>query len=73
MSQSKRQSMIEAFVGTVIGILTSMVTQAIVYPLYGFQVTFMENVGITAIFTVVSLVRGYLVRRMFCKINSKNG
>lgn len=73
MTQSKRQSAIETVIGTFIGILTSMVTQAIVYPLYGFEVTFSQNVGITAIFTIVSLVRGYLVRRMFCKINSKNG
>ena len=65
MSQSKKQSMVETVVGTFIGILTSMVTQAIIYPMYGFQVTFMENVGITFIFTVVSLVRGYLVRRFF--------
>lgn len=71
--QSKRGSMIESFVGTFIGIITSILTQAIVYPLYGFEVTFSQNIGITAIFTIVSLVRGYLVRRMFCKINNKNG
>lgn len=65
MSQSKKQSAVETVIGTFVGILTSMVTQAIIYPMYGFQVTFMENVGITFIFTVVSLVRGYLIRRFF--------
>ena len=68
MNQSKKQSMIEASVGTLVGILTSMVTQAIVYPLYGFDVTFSQNLVITFIFTIVSLVRGYLVRRFFNNI-----
>lgn len=59
--------MVESVVATGAGLITSMVVQAIIYPMFGFDVTFKQNILITFIFTLVSLIRGYLIRRLFCK------
>lgn len=67
MTQSKTQSLNETVISTIIGLLVSLLTQIIVFPLYGLEVKFNQNVQITIIFTLVSIVRGYCVRRYFNK------
>lgn len=65
--QSKRQSLIETVTSTFIGLAVSFLTQIIVFPMYNLEVNFNQNLQITAIFTVVSILRGYSVRRLFNK------
>lgn len=65
MEQSKLGSLIEACINTAIGFLTTLVLAPIVYPLFGHTFTLAQNLGITGIFTVVSILRGYAVRRWF--------
>lgn len=67
MAQNKKQSLTETIISTFIGLAVSLVTQIIVFPLYGLEVNFNQNIQITIIFTVVSILRGYLVRRYFNK------
>lgn len=67
MAQTKKQSLIETAISTFIGLVVSLATQMVIFPLYGLEVKFNQNVQITIIFTVVSIVRGYLVRRYFNK------
>jgi len=66
--QKKKHSLIEAIAGTVIGLLTSFAIQLVIYPLLNIPVTIGQNVIITSVFFVVSICRGYLVRRFFNKI-----
>lgn len=63
--QSKRHSLVEAVASTAIGFLTSVVVTAIVMPAYNMPINLWVNFQITAIFTVVSMVRSYYVRRLF--------
>ena len=63
--QSKQKSIIESIVQTLIGLITSILIQMIIYPLMDIPVTFGQNVLITLIFFIVSIVRGYFVRRLF--------
>lgn len=65
MVQSKFDSLVEACINTAIGFLTTLVLAPIVYPLFGHAFTLAQNLGITAIFTVVSILRGYAVRHWF--------
>jgi len=65
MKQTKQKSLIESTVQTLIGLGTSIVLQMILYPLMGIPVSFSQNLIITAVFFIVSIVRGYLVRRIF--------
>lgn len=64
--QSKTQSMIEAWASTAFGFVVSLGVWAyVVTPLYGLQTSSRDGLGITLIFTVVSIVRGYYTRRLF--------
>jgi hypothetical protein len=65
MTQSKLGSLIEAFAHTSIGYFLSLIVQFIVYPLYGATFSVQQNIEIGLIFMVVSLIRGYVIRRWF--------
>jgi len=68
MKQTKRKSLIESVVQTIIGLGTSILIQVILYPLMGIPVTFSQNLIITLVFFTVSIIRGYFVRRIFDKL-----
>lgn len=68
MKQSKQKSLIESIIQTIIGLGTSILIQVILYPLMGIPVTFQQNLIITLVFFIVSIVRGYFVRRIFNKL-----
>ena len=65
MTQTRLSSFAETIISICIGFCVSLVITAIVLPAYGHHVTLGENVQITAIFTVASIVRMYAVRRLF--------
>lgn len=65
MQQTRLESLLEVFINVSIGWVVALITQLIVFPLYGIQVTIGEQLGISVIFTAVSIVRGYIVRRWF--------
>jgi len=64
-TQTRLASLIEATANTAIGFAVSMALGAIVYPLFGHRFDAAELTGITAVFTVASIARGYVVRRWF--------
>lgn len=68
MKQTKRKSLIESVVQTIIGLGTSILIQIVLYPIMGIPVTFSQNLIITLVFFTVSIVRGYFVRRIFEKL-----
>ena len=63
--QSRRLSLIESITQTAVGFLVSLLVQLVLYPLMGIPVTFAQNLWITGVFTVVSVGRGYVLRRVF--------
>lgn len=63
--QSKRHSFIEAVLNTAIGYFIAIATQMAVFPLFGIHIPLHEDLLIGLIFTVVSLVRSYALRRLF--------
>tara|TARA_R110000744_G_scaffold242005_1_gene359195 strand:+ start:309 stop:533 length:225 start_codon:yes stop_codon:yes gene_type:complete len=70
--QSQKGSLVEAISGTIIGLITSFAIQLTIYPALGITVSIGENLIITAVFFVVSIIRSYLVRRLFNKIFKKD-
>jgi hypothetical protein len=62
-------SAVEAIVSTAIGYIVAVVTQMAVFPVFGLQVGIIENLGIGLAFTVVSVIRSYLVRRLFERLH----
>ena len=66
MEQSKLASLIEAVLNTASGFIVSLLFWSwVVVPLWDLDVTMNENLVITACFTVISIVRGYVWRRVF--------
>jgi hypothetical protein len=63
--QRRISSLIEATANTVIGYGIAFGGQLIVYPWLGIEVSLGQNMLIGGIFTVLSMLRGFLVRRMF--------
>ena len=67
--QSRLMSMIEAIVNVLVGFWVSVLAQMLVLPLFDLQVSLSQSIGMGLIFTVVSLVRSYLLRRAFNAIH----
>lgn len=68
MTQPRLQSAIESLANVAIGYLLAIATQAAVFPLFDLHATPGQHLAIGAIFTVVSLVRSYALRRVFNRI-----
>lgn len=68
MKQSRRMSFFESITNVVIGYLLSLITQVVVFPIFQIEVSLADNMAISVIFTVVSLVRSYVLRRVFERV-----
>jgi len=69
MKQSKKGSLLESVVNILIGYTVALITQIIVFPLVGVEASLSQNLMIGFYFTLISLVRSYVVRRVFNKYN----
>jgi hypothetical protein len=65
MQQSRLMSCVEAVANVVVGFLLALLTQNAVFPLLGIVVSVADNLVIGGIFTVVSIVRSFALRRLF--------
>jgi hypothetical protein len=65
MKQSRLMSLVESLINVLVGYGVAVATQIAVFPLFGLAVTVTENLLIGLIFTVVSIVRSYALRRGF--------
>ena len=65
MTQSRRQSLIEAITNVVLGYALAVITQIVVFPWFGLQVSLGDNLAIGALFVMISLLRSYALRRLF--------
>jgi len=63
--QSRLMSFIEAWANVFVGYWVSVAANYVVLPWFGFQVSASQAIGIGVIFTAISLVRSYLLRRWF--------
>ena len=70
MSQSRKASASEALANVALGYVLAVLTQILVFPLFNLDVTFGENLGIGLAFVGVSLLRSYVLRRLFERFRS---
>ena len=66
--QSKKDSLIESLTSTTIGIIIGIVLNLTILPIFGYPVSLSDSLWISVIFTVISIIRSYIIRRWF---NSK--
>ena len=67
MAQSKSRSWREAWVNIAIGYFINFVANLVVFPAFGYDISIADNIIIGLVFTVISVVRQYVVRRYFNK------
>ena len=65
MKQSRAMSLVEAVTNVVVGYGLAVATQLAVFPLFGLPARLNDALAMGAIFTVVSIARGYALRRFF--------
>lgn len=63
--QSRLMSFIESIINVAIGFAVAVTAQALVFPLFGIEVSLSTNLMIGVIFTFISIGRSYCVRRLF--------
>ena len=68
MTQTRLGSLIEAIINTCIGFLINYFANLLIFPLFGMHISLTNNVLMGLIYTVISVVRSYTIRRWF---NSK--
>ena len=66
--QLKRHSLLESIVNVAVGYFVALLSQIIIFPIFGMKVSLRDNVLIGVFFTVISIVRSYLLRRLFNKL-----
>ena len=68
MSQTRLGSLVEQLLNIGSGfVISSLLWEFVVKPVWNLQTGFAENLQITALFTAVSIVRGYCWRRLFVR------
>lgn len=60
-------SFVEASVNVLIGYLISVLANWLVLPAFGYLVSVSDSFLIGAVFTVISLIRSYVIRRLFVR------
>ena len=68
MSQSRKGSLAEAVANVVAGCGVALLIQALLFPAVGLGVTTAQSLQIAAVFTLASLARSYLLRRVFTRL-----
>ena len=71
--QSRAHSLAETLTSVAVGFVVSFGITAVLLPAYGHHVTTSENLGMTAVFTVASVVRAYALRRAFNWLHTRKG
>ena len=65
MKQSRLMSLVESVANVTVGYGVAVVTQILIFPIFGLHTTLAQNLQMGAIFTLVSIVRSFGLRRLF--------
>ena len=65
MSQKPAHSLLETCLNTASGFVVSLAATAVVFPAFGVKSSAAQNLGITVVYTIISVARSYAWRRAF--------
>lgn len=65
MKQSRHMSLVESVANVIVGYSVAVTTQILIFPIFGLHMTLAQNLKMGAVFTVVSIARSYVLRRLF--------
>lgn len=65
IGQSKKHSFLESLLNVAVGYGIAILSQIVIFPWFGIQIPLRDNLLIGVLFTIVSIVRSYALRRAF--------
>ena len=72
MKQSRTMSLVESIANVIVGYGVAVVTQILIFPIFGLHTTLAQNLKMGAVFTVVSIARSFALRRVFETIRMRS-
>jgi len=72
MKQSRLMSLVESVANVVVGYGVAVLTQILIFPIFGLHTTLAQNLKMGAIFTIVSIARSFALRRVFEAIRMRS-
>lgn len=72
MTQSRLMSLVEAVANVIVGYGVAVVTQILIFPIFGLHTTLAQNLKMGAVFTIVSIARSFALRRLFETIRMRS-
>lgn len=70
--QLKKHSLFEAITNIFVGYTVNMLANFVIFPLWGWSITIRQNIEIGIVYTVISLIRSYLLRRAFTHLTERS-
>ena len=71
MKQSRLMSLVESVANVIVGYGVAVVTQILIFPIFGLHTTLAQNLKMGAAFTVVSVARSFALRRLFERLRKE--
>lgn len=68
MTQSKKKSLLESIINTFVGFMTTLLISPFIYWICNVQINVSQISIVTLLFTIVSIIRNYVIRRWFNKL-----
>lgn len=65
MNQTRLGSLYEACFNVVIGFSINYIANLLIFPLFGFHITPSADLAMGLLYTVISVVRSFVIRRFF--------
>lgn len=72
MKQSRAMSLVESIANVIVGYGVAVVTQILIFPIFGLHTTLAQNLKMGGVFTIVSIVRSFALRRVFEAVRIAN-
>jgi hypothetical protein len=72
MKQSRAMSLVESVANVIVGYGVAVVTQILIFPVFGLHTTLAQNLKLGLVFTIVSIARSFALRRVFEAIRMRS-
>ena len=72
MKQSRAMSLVESIANVIVGYGVAVVTQILIFPVFGLHTTLAQNLKLGLVFTIVSIARSFALRRVFEAIRMRS-
>lgn len=63
--QSRLMSLVESVANVIVGYGIAVMTQILIFPIFGLHATLAQNLKLGAVFSVMSIARSFALRRLF--------